>query len=204
MSDEVSNAIAALAFGLAHPLRVRLIRALEKERGSAKSFSRQFGDVELGDCSYHLNVLKRLGFIELYDNRPARGATERIFQLVPRREWARLWPRVSTSAIGTLRSGLLRQLVVSILEEADSVALDDHGEVGGVARQTVDLQGLQEIAGVVEGVRSAVERIATESRARIEADSPSGGIEVLVGIASVPIAKPFPPPDEDTPDLGQA
>src|SRR4051794_30424148 len=55
--------------------------------GSATMFSDQFGDVSVGDCHYHLKVLRNGGAIELLSSRQVRGATERIYRLAPGYRW---------------------------------------------------------------------------------------------------------------------
>jgi hypothetical protein len=73
----------ASVFG--HPLRIRLITALARSgTGSATKFSEEFGDVSVGDCHYHLTALEKGRVIELVRTRKVRGATERVYRLVPR------------------------------------------------------------------------------------------------------------------------
>ncbi len=81
VSLEAANEIAHLARLLSHPLRVRLLAALVTGPGSATQFSDRFGDATVGDCHYHLKVLKRGGVVELDHSRPVRGVTERIYRL---------------------------------------------------------------------------------------------------------------------------
>ncbi len=88
VSVKVAAEIARLATVLGHPLRVRLVTALETDGpGSATTFSGKFGDVTVGDCHYHLKALKDEGVIELVHSRPVRGATERVYRLAPRSHW---------------------------------------------------------------------------------------------------------------------
>ncbi len=85
MSVKTATEIARLAKLLGHPLRVRLMTALAVDgSGSATLFSGRFGDVTVGDCHYHLKALRDGGFIELARSRQVRGATERVYRLVPR------------------------------------------------------------------------------------------------------------------------
>jgi DNA-binding transcriptional ArsR family regulator len=80
--------IARLAHLFSHPLRVRLVTALAADgRGSATTFSDQFGDVTVGDCHYHLKALRGGGVIELAHSRRIRGATERVYRLAPQSRW---------------------------------------------------------------------------------------------------------------------
>jgi len=88
VSVKAAAEIARLATVLGHPLRVRLVTALETDgAGSATTFSGQFGDVTVGDCHYHLKALKDEGVVELVHSRQVRGATERVYRLAPPSRW---------------------------------------------------------------------------------------------------------------------
>jgi DNA-binding transcriptional ArsR family regulator len=76
--------VQRLAIALKHPLRARLLTALVGGDGSATQLSRQFGDVSVGDASYHLSVLAdECGLIDRVRSRQVRGAVERFFRLRP-------------------------------------------------------------------------------------------------------------------------
>ncbi len=83
LSIKAADEIARLAGLLNHPLRVRLLHALAAGPGSATVLSAQLGDVSVGDCHYHLKTLKDGGAIKLARSRSVRGATERVYRLVP-------------------------------------------------------------------------------------------------------------------------
>jgi Helix-turn-helix domain len=76
--------IQRLAIALKHPLRIRLLTALVGGDRSATQLSRQFGDVSVGDASYHLSVLAdECRLIDRVRSRQVRGAVERFFRLKP-------------------------------------------------------------------------------------------------------------------------
>ncbi len=63
---------------IAHPVRTRLLNALEAEPASAKQLSGSLG-LTHGNVGHHLKVLQRAGFIEVIEERKVRALTERIF-----------------------------------------------------------------------------------------------------------------------------
>lgn len=90
VSVKTADEIARLASLLSHPLRIRLMLALAATGpSSATVLSLQLGDVTVGDCHYHLRTLKDGGVIKLVRSRSVRGATERVYRLVPRTPVAR-------------------------------------------------------------------------------------------------------------------
>lgn len=190
--DETANAIAALAFAFAHPLRVRIINALEERPNSAIRLSKQFGDVNNGDCSHHLKVLERVGLVYRYKQRPVRGSTEYFFRLVPREKWANLWPKISSPALGTLRSAQLRLLVNCVLDGASSPTLDDFEQTVSASRRLVDRQGFNEIRDAVEGALAVIDRAVSESHERLQKTDSPEEINAITALAAFAIAGPDP------------
>jgi DNA-binding transcriptional ArsR family regulator len=190
--DNTIEAIAGLGFAFAHPLRVRLLAALENGPGSAKSFSDEFRDVSLGDCSYHLRVLEKCGVIEEYDSRRARGATERIFRVVAEPDWVKLWPHVSSLALGSLRSARLRLFVEGIIAaaSADISAPDDQEPVAKAGIHVVDQAGFEEISSVLQKALTAIELVEQKVQERREAGGSREQIEAMVAVSSFAISPP--------------
>lgn len=62
---------------LSHPLRAQILDLLEDEPRSAKALADALG-VSHGKAGHHVGVLARTGLIEVVEERPARGFTERI------------------------------------------------------------------------------------------------------------------------------
>jgi len=63
---------------IAHPVRTRLLTALEAAPASAKQLSGSLG-LTHGNVGHHLKVLERAGLVEVVEERKVRALTERIF-----------------------------------------------------------------------------------------------------------------------------
>ena len=63
---------------IAHPIRTRLLTALEATPASAKQLSASLG-LTHGNVGHHLKVLERAGLVEVVEERKVRALTERIF-----------------------------------------------------------------------------------------------------------------------------
>jgi len=70
---------------LGHPLRARILGALDEHEASPKELALRF-DEKLGNVSYHVRILARLGLIVLVRETPRRGAVEHHYVSVPRPE----------------------------------------------------------------------------------------------------------------------
>ena len=63
---------------IAHPIRTRLLNALDATPASAKQLSDSLG-LTHGNVGHHLKVLERAGLVEVVEERKVRALTERIF-----------------------------------------------------------------------------------------------------------------------------
>lgn len=68
---------------LGHPLRARILSVLDTGEASPKELATQLGE-KLGNVSYHVRILARLGLIELVRETPRRGAVEHHYRAAPR------------------------------------------------------------------------------------------------------------------------
>lgn len=69
---------------LLDPERRRLVEALAREPDSASGLARRLGE-KRQRLNYHLRLLERAGLVELVEERPAGGLSERVMRLVARR-----------------------------------------------------------------------------------------------------------------------
>jgi DNA-binding transcriptional ArsR family regulator len=67
-----------IAKALGHPIRARVLAALDGREASPTELSRQF-DVDLGNIAYHVKGLERDGLLRLVRTEPRRGALEHFY-----------------------------------------------------------------------------------------------------------------------------
>lgn len=72
--------VAALGKILSHPLRIEILEGLGESATSPKKFFQRHG-APLANASYHFNTLKKLGFVDLVETIPCRGAVEHVYSL---------------------------------------------------------------------------------------------------------------------------
>ena len=114
---------------VAHPLRHRLLVALNERIASPKELAEQFGE-PLGTVSYHVGVLARIGCIELVRTTPRRGAIEHHYRAVRRpyfsdEDFAAL-PLQARRAIGGQQLGRALRDVVAAAESGGFDRPDVH------------------------------------------------------------------------------
>jgi DNA-binding transcriptional ArsR family regulator len=101
---------ARLAKALAHPLRVRLLAALNEGVASPNQLAEQV-DEPLQNVSYHVRVLLSLGCIELVRTAQRRGAIEHFYRALTRPSFSDSdWEQLPTSARHQISHGVLAQV----------------------------------------------------------------------------------------------
>ena len=101
---------ARLAKALAHPLRVRLLAALNEGVASPNQLAEQV-DEPLQNVSYHVRVLLSLGCIELVRTAQRRGAIEHFYRALTRPSFSDTdWERLPTSARHSISDSVLTQV----------------------------------------------------------------------------------------------
>lgn len=114
---------ARLVKGLAHPLRIRILRVLQNRVASPSEIAEEIR-APLGNVSYHVRFLARVGLIEPAGTRPRRGAVEHYYRAVGRvlvTEHA--WAQVPQIVKHTLFSSTLDQIAGAIAAAADAGGL---------------------------------------------------------------------------------
>jgi DNA-binding transcriptional ArsR family regulator len=158
MSDEVARL-------LAHPLRQRLL--FEYERPSSPSKIARRIEQPVNVVSYHTNVLRRHGWIELVRTEQRRGATESFWRTtvaakLEDEEWERISP--------PLRHAIVLGTLAATSDEARAAALHSgfDGARAHLSRSLleVDQQAVEEVANLLRRTIDEVEQIEAASRNR--------------------------------------
>jgi DNA-binding transcriptional ArsR family regulator len=109
-----------------HPLRQRLLHALNEGGMASPSQLAEQLEERLPNVSYHMKILEKYGAVELVETSPVRGALEHFYRATARpfiddQHWARL--PVSTRR--ALFDHVLQQIWEHVVEAADRGGLDD-------------------------------------------------------------------------------
>lgn len=104
---------------VSHPLRANCLRLLD-ERGelSPIQVTRELGEDNLTDVSYHMKRLVELGCAEVVRTRPVRGAVEHFYVATDRSsvdtdEWDQLDPLEADYFVGQIMQSILDDFVES-------------------------------------------------------------------------------------------
>lgn len=185
--DEGRDVDQQLVRALAYPLRVEILRQLEKGPSGPQRLADRMGE-KLGNVSYHMKVLLKCDCIELVETIPQRGAVEHIYSLKPdgalgSRTWKAVPAALRTRYAGTALADFTTRAV-----EALDAGTAESREGSGVTwlPLRVDEPGWKELRGVLGNVEKRFRAVADKSAKRLE--SPRAGIPVIVAVAAFEIA----------------
>ncbi len=156
-----------LAKALAHPLRTRILAALEGRTASPSDLATELGS-SLGVISYHVRRLQTLGFVKLVKRVPRRGAVEHYYTATTR-------PRITDAAWGAT-PGIIKQATVKAALDQIGAYVSDAAALGGFdateahltrSPVTVDEQGFTALARELEALTERVQTIEAESHKRL-------------------------------------
>lgn len=170
-----------LVKGLAHPLRIQILRVLENRVASPSEIAEEIG-APLGNVSYHVRFLARVGLLELTSTKPRRGAVEHYYQAVGRVRVAdKAWSQVPDVVKSGLISATLDQ-VGRTIGAAASVGGFERSDALVTRREMVlDERGFTELATELRELADRSKQIERESAKRLAAAN-DGQVEVDAGV----------------------
>ncbi|MDX6654231.1 MAG: hypothetical protein QOH18_941 [Solirubrobacterales bacterium] len=171
-----------LVKALAHPMRVRILEALQGRTASPTELAREFRE-SLGVVSYHTNALLEVDCIEQVGTRPKRGTIEHFYTARPRSFIGHQdWRRAPLSVRAGVTSEALRTFAAKIGESIDADTIDGREDTTlNWMPITVDEQGWRETAEILDRALRELQTVATTSRERLGGEA---GIPVVTGLAA--------------------
>jgi DNA-binding transcriptional ArsR family regulator len=171
-----------LVRALAHPMRVRILEALQGRTASPTELARGFGE-SLGVVSYHTNALLDVGCIEQVGTRPRRGTIEHFYTCMARSFIGHQdWRRAPLSVRGGVTGEALRTFVAKVGAALDADTIDSREDTTlNWMPMTVDEQGWRETAEILDRALRDLMEVAAASRKRLGAGE---GIPMVTGLAA--------------------
>jgi DNA-binding transcriptional ArsR family regulator len=171
-----------LVRAVGHPIRVRILEALQGRTASPTELSREFRQ-SLGVVSYHVNALLEIDCIEQIRTEPKRGTVEHFYTVTPRSFIGHQdWRTAPVSVRGGVTDEAIRTFVAKVGAAIDADTIDSREDTTlNWMSMLVDDQGWLETAEILDQARRDIQAVAAESRARLgEAD----GIPVVTAMAA--------------------
>jgi DNA-binding transcriptional ArsR family regulator len=190
----------AVAMAMLEPLRAKILAALA-EPGSASTVATQLG-VSRQKVNYHLRALEEHGLVELVEERPRRGLTERVM-VASARSYVVSTDALGDSAADPDRTDVLstRYLVALASRMVREVAdLARRADAAGKPLATLSIDTEIRFASAADRAAFAAELsdAVTALAARYHDESAAGGRWHRLIIAAHPRPAPSPSPSPST------
>jgi DNA-binding transcriptional ArsR family regulator len=158
---------ARLVKGLAHPLRIAILRVLEERTASPSEIAEEI-DAPLGNVSYHVRFLARLGLVELARTRPRRGAVEHYYRAVARMHVSQeAWAQVPLQVRDAVLSSTLDDVARSVGAAATGGGFGHEKARAARVGVTLDADGMAELSAAVQELQRRAIDIGRESEQRL-------------------------------------
>ena len=178
-----------LVKGLAHPLRIQILRVLENRVASPSEIADEIS-APLGNVSYHVRFLARVGLIELTSTKPRRGAVEHYYRAVGRvRVTDNAWSQVPDVVRRGMVGATLQQTARMVSTAASSGGFDRSDAVVNRRELQLDDRGFAELAAELGRLSDRVRQIEDASAERLAAegqpdtngdDRPAAGLVMML------------------------
>jgi DNA-binding transcriptional ArsR family regulator len=172
LSEQHGISDPQLAKALAHPLRVRILAALEESTASPSELASRLGE-PVGTVAYHVRVLAGRGLVRLVGTSQRRGALVHHYAAVAQ-------PPIGgdTWALdvdpGNPHGGALAQAATAIRAAAAGGGFNRPEAHLTRNALTLDPQGWADLAGAVSSLLERVRRIEADANARMGNHSEPG------------------------------
>lgn len=171
-----------LVTALAHPMRVRILQALQGRTASPTELAKEFKE-SLGVVSYHANALLDRKCIEQVRTQPKRGTIEHFYTATPRsfigdQEWRKaplsVRAGVTNEQVRTFADKLFAAIDADTIDTRDDTTLNWMPFI-------VDERGWTDAAELLDQTLRGLQKIAAESRERLGEED---GISIVTGLAA--------------------
>jgi DNA-binding transcriptional ArsR family regulator len=169
MKDIMDIADPRLVKGLAHPLRIDILRALQDGMASPSEIAERIG-APLGNVSYHVRFLARVGLIELRETRPRRGAVEHYYEVLDGVQVSEAaWASLPGSVRDTVLSTTLDEVGRSIAAAVNTGGFSHDDARAGRVEMVLDCDGVAELSRALNDLNDRAIEIERAAARRIAA-----------------------------------
>jgi DNA-binding transcriptional ArsR family regulator len=156
---------------LAHPLRERILQALNETVASPAQLARAL-DEPLGNVSYHVKILLECEAIELVRTAPVRGAIEHFYRATMRSYLSDDdWEALPLSVRRGSDSQNLKRIWEDVVAAAEDGGFDDHRTHISATNLDLDEEGHEKFAAALDAFLSTALEIQGEAADRDAARS---------------------------------
>jgi DNA-binding transcriptional ArsR family regulator len=160
---------------MANSMRVQLLTILNERVNSTTGLARELG-VEPAEIAYDIAVLRKMGRIEVVDEKKRRGAVEVFYKAVARAHLDELeWPTIPDPVKGGMRASLLQTIMDDAIAAIDEEAYDSLPNAHmSWTPLIVDREGWEELTEILRVALKGVIKVSESSAKRLTKKDEAG------------------------------
>jgi DNA-binding transcriptional ArsR family regulator len=186
MSEDHRNPIdPRLVRALAHPLRIKILEALNDHVASPNALAGRL-DAGLTGVAYHTRELDRLGALELVDTAQRRGAIEHFYKARPRAFVGDpAWRKVPPSLLGGVSAATLQTFLDMAIAALEAGTLDGRSDtIFRWMPLSLDEEGWKEVVSIMEEATKLMLAAHLRSQDRLSESGGQAAVSTVVGQAA--------------------
>jgi DNA-binding transcriptional ArsR family regulator len=176
---------------IGHPLRMQLLSRLNERVASPVELAREL-DESVQLVSYHVRILRDLGFVELVSTTPRRGAIEHHYRAIRRpsfseADFAALPPNARSAIAGTL----LESIMLNAASAHEQGAFDENPDASVAGSDyTLDADSFKRLAAKAAELSKFAGDLQTKAAARIAKGAEPVNARLAVMVYPAPAGAP--------------
>jgi DNA-binding transcriptional ArsR family regulator len=173
-----------LAKVVAHPLRIEALSILSERAASPKELGAAL-NTPVGNISYHVRELERIGMIELVEEKARRGAVEHFYRAIRRPTLDNgEWEGLSPAEREVISAWIVKLMLTDAVKALRAGTIDSRGDRHlSRTEALIDEQGWEELIEIQEKALRSI--LASQARCakRLAKAEEAGTINVVTGLS---------------------
>jgi DNA-binding transcriptional ArsR family regulator len=189
------GATQTLAKVVAHPLRIEALAILFERPASPKELAAELGS-PVGNISYHVRELERIGMIELVEEKKRRGAIEHFYRAIQHpMMYTNEWEELNPAKREVISVWIVQLMLADAVKALGAGTFDARGD-RHLSRtdMLVDEKGWEELVTIQEKALRAVLAVRARNAKRLAKTDGEGAISVVASMSCFEM--PEPPPND--------
>lgn len=173
-----------LAQVVAHPLRIEALSILSERAASPKELGAAL-NTPVGNISYHVRELERIGMIELVEEKARRGAVEHFYRAIRRpRLSASEWEELSPAEREVISAWVMKLMMTDAVKALRAGTLDARGDRHlSRTEMQVDERGWKELVEIQEKALRSVHSVQARCAKRLAGSGGAATINTVTGLS---------------------
>jgi DNA-binding transcriptional ArsR family regulator len=175
---------------VSHPVRVKALVVLVERTASPKEIADELGE-KIGTVSHHVHELRKMGLIQLVDEKRVRGAVEHFYRAVLRPIWSNeQWAELSVEERMRFAAWTMQLILCDAAEAMDAGTFNTRSDTHTSRTPLyLDEQGWREVGQIQDEALDAIFQVQEAAAQRL-AESKDEGLHASASMLCIEMPTP--------------